>query len=585
MSDKTLPTFSRSERRTFLWIGLAFAILQCGPALTAVEYSPVFGNASDFWLTIPFIFLALLCVWLTWHLAVPRFIPSGKTTPFILALFGMSYIVSLVELLLVEYIWTRWGIIPSGTPIHVGWLLLNAFSNSLMFFFTLLVLGFWRLYRLWTAQLNQEAQVSASLRHYMDEVRDLLHPDQICQWLRDTIAILDTDNFRATRMLNDLSSALRKSLYNLPEPPQVKLDTLPVDTESGLNLFLSAKRYRWARFFLFQLVLFAICFGAFFAAPDRPEFGPRIPGTLSLLFLFEIVAAADYFIVFRRFRKKRNPKGLLWGSVILALVVVLPLLGGRIQAFLVHPYDSWLFILTTSLATLASLIMMSFFIGGFSALLLYGDWLKEHRRTVLLQAANVRLEFAHLRRQINPHFLFNVLNNAGILAYEDPQLAKRMLSRLITLMEYQFTESSRAEVSLEETIDFLQSYLALETTRKDNLDYSFDVVGDVEGIMVPSLMYIPFVENAVKFAAPIDGLRKIAIQFQVCQNELTFLCRNAFGEDVECHGASGREGGLGISNTLRRLQLLYEGRFSYHVDAADGLYSVRLSIPIHPKIH
>ncbi len=571
---------NRTDRRVFILIGLAFALMQCGPVLSAFEYAPTVGRISDFWLMLPFMILALLCVWLTWREAVPRLLKNRRTGVFVAEVFLMAYIVSFIELFLVDFIWTRWGILPPNRKIAIGWMCLNALSNSLMFFFTLMCLGLWRVYRQWSVALKEEERLSARISAYVAEVKRLLRPDDVCDNLRQIALTLSENSKKAEAMIVKLSKELRESLYHLPLPPEVDEEPVAFGSVSGLNRFLSSTKFRPARIFLFQLALWLICFGAFFSGPDLPEFKPRLGGTLTLLILFELVAAADYFILFRRFRRNHKPRQFIWASVILALLVVLPLLGGRIAAFISHPYNGLYFLLTTVLATLSSLVMMAFFVGGLTAMLLYCDWLKENRRLVMLHAAEARLEYARLRKQINPHFLFNVLNNAGILSQDEPRMAADMLRRLEQLMRIQFAESERQMVSLVDTIEFLQAYLALEATRHDALEYEVVLAGDPEDIEVPSLLYIPFVENAVKYATPDKGRRLISVKFEVSDHIISFECANSY--DPISSPGSFSPGGLGLSNTLRRLRLLFDDRFSYSVSVGDGLYLMKLVIDQTP---
>lgn len=130
---------------------------------------------------------------------------------------------------------------------------------------------------------------------------------------------------------------------------------------------------------------------------------------------------------------------------------------------------------------------------------------------VLLNAESLRQEYAYLRKQINPHFLFNVLNNASILAFEDSEDAIRMFESLKHMLEYQFAETGKTDMTLEREMDFLDTYLSLEASRIDSLEYELSAQGDIKDVMIPTMIYITFVENAVKYSTMISGGRKVTV--------------------------------------------------------------------------
>ena len=105
----------------------------------------------------------------------------------------------------------------------------------------------------------------------------------------------------------------------------------------------------------------------------------------------------------------------------------------QIMTYEPNVYDKNLPLVIEIISALGSIITLLLYIGGISAILLLQDWVRTQQRVVLLQAETARQEYAYLRKQINPHFLFNVLNNIGIIAYDDADLSVSLMNSLKTV--------------------------------------------------------------------------------------------------------------------------------------------------------
>lgn len=199
---------------------------------------------------------------------------------------------------------------------------------------------------------------------------------------------------------------------------------------------------------------------------------------------------------------------------------------------------------------ISGLASFALFIAGLTNLQLFKYLLENRQRINELENATMAVELANLQNQINPHFLFNMLNNANIMAGEDVQKSSYMLSKLNDLLRYQVDKGSEKLVKLEEDIILLRDYLELEKVRRDRFSYSIDVDGNTD-LEVPPLLFIPFVENAVKHNPGNDSYVKLF--FRVTEGKLHFECKNP---KVKI-GRPKKEGGIGLMNIGRRLDLLY----------------------------
>lgn len=201
------------------------------------------------------------------------------------------------------------------------------------------------------------------------------------------------------------------------------------------------------------------------------------------------------------------------------------------------------------------------FLAGITALLLLRHCLENQQRIQELQTVTMEVELANLKNQINPHFLFNMLNNANILAAEDTEQSSQMLSKLNALLRYQIEGSSKKSVSLSQDIDFLNDYLELEKTRRGRFDYTVKKEGNCD-IDIPPLLFIPFVENAVKHNPESDS--SVNLTFRITDGRLYFECTNPKPRLFHTK----RIGGIGLANVRKRLDLLFGT--DYRLDLYDG---------------
>lgn len=173
----------------------------------------------------------------------------------------------------------------------------------------------------------------------------------------------------------------------------------------------------------------------------------------------------------------------------------------QIQPFTTNPVE-----VLTSLSFLGGLVPYLVLIGiglGRDAYLRYQDRREEaeqlERETERLRAQLTEARLETLRMQINPHFLFNTLHTVSTMAGRDPEGIRRAIARLSEMLRYALSTSDRQEVPLDQEVEFLNSYLAIQTLRLDErLDVTLDVAPGVRQALVPTLLLQPLAENAVK---------------------------------------------------------------------------------------
>ncbi|MBX2896104.1 MAG: histidine kinase [Cyclobacteriaceae bacterium] len=194
-----------------------------------------------------------------------------------------------------------------------------------------------------------------------------------------------------------------------------------------------------------------------------------------------------------------------------------------------------------------------------------------------LEKASMRAEMEQLKNQINPHFLFNMLNNVNVLTQKDPHKASQVLMKLSDLLRYQLYDSARTSVLLTADIHFLEDFLNLEKTRRDSFEYLVSKQGDLSGIQMAPLLFITFVENAVKHNMDSEKQSYVQLYFTVHNRVLHFKCINS---KPRITVSKSNVGGLGLANVKRRLELIYPEKHLLIIDDQPDTYTASLTIQL-----
>lgn len=331
---------------------------------------------------------------------------------------------------------------------------------------------------------------------------------------------------------------------------------------------LRERSYRFWRHLLIQLMVLLITINVFWDEPTQllpHRFGAWV---LYFLLIDTIIYVNMYLLVPHLLIKGRAKRYILLTSLFILLMVVAL---GVMQATEDDGGGANAGIQTPILIGISSgYFAFALFITGLTALQLLKYRMENARRITELEQVTMEIELANLQNQINPHFLFNTLNNANMMAEEDGEKSSYMLSKLNDLLSYQVEGGAKDTVMLNDEINFLDDYLGLEKTRRDRFAYTIQVTGD-NTVAVPPLLFIPFVENAVKHNPENDS--RVDIRFQVADGQLHFECRNPKAR----RGLEKRAGGIGLQNIKRRLELLFDRNFRLHLEDGKDTYTVKLT--------
>jgi sensor histidine kinase YesM len=177
----------------------------------------------------------------------------------------------------------------------------------------------------------------------------------------------------------------------------------------------------------------------------------------------------------------------------------------------------------------------------------------------------------------------NTLNNIHALVDIDGERAKDTIVELSKLMRYALYEGARQRVPLGRDVEFLQSYVKLMRLRfTDKVDIVVDIPSELPEREIPPMIFITFVENAFKHGISYRQESFIHVRLDVQPSRLVFVCQNSKvrREAVKPGQQLAREGGVGLTNVQRRLQLLYGDQYRLDIDDQAETYNITLEIPL-----
>jgi len=208
---------------------------------------------------------------------------------------------------------------------------------------------------------------------------------------------------------------------------------------------------------------------------------------------------------------------------------------------------------------------------------------RDQKKLAELEKQNLEQQLEYLRYQINPHFFMNTLNNIHALVDIDPAKAQETIVELSKMMRFVLYEGDKRGVPLGREFDFIRTYIKLMRLRyTDKVKIALELPADVPDKTIPPLMLIPFIENAFKHGVSYQHESFIDIKIATEDNNLQFSCRNSKAEKTDSSSlmANSQEGGVGLANVRKRLNLLYDHNYQLRIHDAADIYTVELVIPI-----
>jgi hypothetical protein len=222
-----------------------------------------------------------------------------------------------------------------------------------------------------------------------------------------------------------------------------------------------------------------------------------------------------------------------------------------------------------------SLFLFLMIIGISTAMRIIKQWQLTEKRAIQAEADKTSTELSFLKAQINPHFLFNTLNNIYTLAIMNDEHTAESILKLSNIMRYVTDEVTADFVLLENDINCIKDYIELQKLRLgDSTTVNYMLNGIAEGKTISPLLLMSFVENAFKHGVSKNTPSVIDITISILPQSVRLLCKN----QIFNHQKEMPRTGVGVENTKHRLKHLYPNRHTLTINEQDDIYTVDLHI-------
>jgi two-component system, LytTR family, sensor kinase len=284
-----------------------------------------------------------------------------------------------------------------------------------------------------------------------------------------------------------------------------------------------------------------------------------------------------YLFLFPIFLQRKKIIALIFSSILVAIVISLFTL--FVAHLLFNKIDTSTFRWVDILAMVLFFAILNM-VHGVIGLVLKGftSWYADIQLKEQLNKKNYEMELALVKSQLNPHFLFNSINNIDVLIEKDAAKASMYLNKLSEMMRFMLYETKTEKVALAKELDYIEKYIALQKIRTSNPNYiSYSVEGPVDGIFMASMIFIPFLENAFKYAENKKEENAIVVNILVEGSKINFTCKNKYLKKDN----DGFHIGLGNDLIQKRLALLYANKHVLQITDNDNTYCVALTLYTH----
>ena len=349
-----------------------------------------------------------------------------------------------------------------------------------------------------------------------------------------------------------------------------------MNSKKSIALFLQLGF--WICYLLLIMVILAALFGN-----DQGESSDRIERVFQGIFYFSLIPSAIsfysfYYIIFPNYVIKKKYLQTIGMGFLFAFI------GGLLGYLILRGVfgDSCLaeggadeeegFLGVVLFMTLEGLI------SGTIALVINGflKWVEEIKLKEDLVKKNHEMELLLVKSQLDPHFLFNTLNNIDVLILKNAEEASEYLNRLSDIMRFMLYETKTDEIALSKELEYIDKYISLQRIRTANTNYiKYNVIGTPKDLKIAPMLFIPFIENAFKHTSNKKLNEAIQIEIEIGEEDIKFSCINRFESTQKSNDS---DNGLGNGLIKKRLDLLYPNKYHLDINKSTDIYEVILVI-------
>jgi two-component system sensor histidine kinase AlgZ len=288
-----------------------------------------------------------------------------------------------------------------------------------------------------------------------------------------------------------------------------------------------------------------------------------------------LIAYLNYFFFLPRFLERQKAvRYLLEFSVPFIIVIILRI---NLLRYLIDGYthkEDYFYSTLYTVQTVATTLFIVIFVG---MLRFAKDWFEFEARKKEVENEKLTAELNFLKAQINPHFLFNTLNNLYYLAFTQSPNTTEVIAKLSQMMRYMIYDSNHSLVPLNKEIEYMQNYISLERLRLNSvIPIRFDVQGNPEEVRIAPLIFITFLENAFKHGVSNnkpDAWVNISVRLE--GTECIYQVENS---KISLTGEA--KSGIGLQNVTRRLELTYPGKYQLTINDQPDRYAIQLNLTL-----
>lgn len=316
-----------------------------------------------------------------------------------------------------------------------------------------------------------------------------------------------------------------------------------------------------------------------FIVIDDGKFGIGFRMVKEAVNIFFYIAIVYFNLIFLIPKYLKQRTFLIYTGLLLILALVLTPIKTLALYFIYSNYPE------TQLTILDNKVwvfLTGFFAAGASTIFkMLNDWLKHERDRKELMAENFQTELRFLRSQINPHFLFNTLNNLYALTLKKSDKAPEIVVKLSEMMRYMLYECNEKRVPLSKEINYLSNYLDLERLRQGHqTNISYELNGEIEEQKIAPLIFIPFLENSFKHGLKSQiGKSYVDLKIDLDDDTLHFQIENSKPDSLPERNV--KSGGIGLVNVRRRLALIYPNAHKLDIQSNPNSYTVYLTLKLN----
>ena len=334
---------------------------------------------------------------------------------------------------------------------------------------------------------------------------------------------------------------------------------------------ITSKRFTATIHIIFWICYFLLngaSYARFVGLPDIYEKTLITGGIhMSIVYINQLVLLRRYFFKrkFTIYLLLATP--LFWGTIFLLLLVMNNWFTGNGRVADIFILENIFTATVTTFITLALPALLTFL----------QEWYKQQKKNRELAYNQLQAEHKMLRMQVNPHFLFNALNNIYSLAYKKDDATAPAILKLGELMRYLLYDSEAKRVPLQTEVDYIKNYIGLQELKYTDTDKIRFHTENISPVLIDPLLFIPFVENAFKHGNLAEEDAFLDIRITLKDYALEFKVSNSFNPEDQVKDEAG---GVGIENVRNRLKAYYPDKHHLEIKNDGHIYTVHLQIQL-----